>query len=302
MKKYFILILMLIIVSPIFSDLPRQKPYIMAGYEDGKLDVARVKIESILEEKGFSILGSYSPMKDPNRMVIILSHPILILSVKKIGGITAFASIFRVGLLRNGSIIEVSYLNPLYWGNAYYRKSFPDVEQNYLKIKNMLLDFSKKLKTVKNYQYGSKKGLTIKKLRKYHYMIFMPYFDDVIKLAKKTVYKDVLQRIENNFQKKIGDVEKVYRLDIPGMKLTLFGGALYGKDGESKFIPKIDKYEPKHVTFMPYEFLVMENRVVMLHGKFRIALSFPDLSLGKFMKIVSTPGNIADYFEDIVKK
>ena len=158
------------------------------------------------------------------------------------------------------------------------------------------------LAEVKNLPYGSKKGVKIKKLRKYHYMAFMPYFDNVVKLAKKTNYDAVIKKIEENFSKKLGSVEKVYRIDFPGKNLTLFGGALYGKKGESKFLPKIDKKDPRHVTFMPYEFLVMKDRVVMLHGKFRIALSFPDLSMGTFMKIVSTPGNIADYFKDIVRK
>jgi len=38
--------------------------------------------------------------------------------------------------------------------------------------------------------------------------------------------------------------------------------------------------------------LVDDNKVYMLHGRFRIALSFPDLSMGTFMKIMSTPGDI----------
>ncbi len=302
MKKLLIPIFILILTLSSFGNSTKLKPYIMAGYEKGDINNSVDKVEKLLTEDGFLIVGKYSPMKDPNRVVLIATHDLLKEPVLKFGGLHAFASVLRFGIFKNKDVIEISYLNPIYWGNAYYRKKFPEVKSNYKKLDTLLKESFKSLETVKNFQYGSKKGLTIKDLRKYHYMIFMPYFDDVVKLAKKTNYNAVLKKIEINFSKKIGEVEKIYRVDFPEKKLTLFGGALFGKSGESKFIPKIDKKDPRHITFMPYEFLVMKDRVVMLHGKYRIALSFPDLSMGTFMKIVSTPGNIADYFEDIVRK
>ncbi|MEN8153249.1 MAG: hypothetical protein ABFR75_04440 [Acidobacteriota bacterium] len=302
MKKLSLFILTVLLFLPSFGDEVRLKPYIMAGYEKGELQDSADNVEKLLKEKNFDLLGKYSPMRSDERIVIVATHKLLKDSVSKFGGLLGFASVLRFGLYKNGDNIEISYMNPLYWGNAYFRKKFPEVENNYKNLLKILTETFSGLSEVKNFQFGSKKGLKVKKLRKYHYMVFMPYFDNVEKLAKNTDYKSILDKIELNFSKKIGSVEKVYRLDFPELKLTLFGGALYGKNGESKFIPKIDKADTKHVAFMPYEFLVMENKVVMLHGKFRIALSFPDLSMGTFMKIVSTPGDIEDYFEDIVKK
>jgi hypothetical protein len=45
----------------------------------------------------------------------------------------------------------------------------------------------------------------------------------------------------------------------------------------------------------------MGNEVHMLHGRFRIALSFPDLKMGTFTKIMSSPGDIQDLLERIVE-
>jgi hypothetical protein len=45
----------------------------------------------------------------------------------------------------------------------------------------------------------------------------------------------------------------------------------------------------------------MGNEVHMLHGRFRIALAFPDLTMGTFTKIMSTPGNIQDLLEQLVE-
>lgn len=65
-----------------------------------------------------------------------------------------------------------------------------------------------------------------------------------------------------------------------------------GKDRESRYVPIIDFGERKHTAFLPYGLLVMDDAVVMLHGRFRIALSFPDLTMGTFSKIMATPGDI----------
>jgi len=43
---------------------------------------------------------------------------------------------------------------------------------------------------------------------------------------------------------------------------------------------------------LPYELLVSGPDVIALRGRFRIAQSFPDLTMGTFMKIRSAPGAI----------
>ena len=141
---------------------------------------------------------------------------------------------------------------------------------------------------------GSKKGLTAKKLRKYHYMMAMPYFKDVVTLVKKSDYDTVTAAIEAHAAAEGSTESIVYSIKSADKKSALYGIALSGPKGESKFLPTIDSGQPRHIPFLPYELLVLEDRVVMLHGKFRIALSFPDLGMGTFMKISSAPGDIAN--------
>ena len=66
-------------------------------------------------------------------------------------------------------------------------------------------------------------------------------------------------------------------------------------------MPIIDIGTPKHTAFLPYEVLVVGKKVHMLHGRYRIALSFPDLTMGTFSKIMSTPGDIEELLEQLVK-
>ena len=64
-------------------------------------------------------------------------------------------------------------------------------------------------------------------------------------------------------------------------------------------MPKIDVSNPKHTAFLPYEILVKDKTVVMLHGRYRIAVAFPDLTMGTFTKIMSAPGDIEDVMTEI---
>jgi len=149
--------------------------------------------------------------------------------------------------------------------------------------------------------FGSQNGLSVKDLRKYHYMLAMPYFDDVVELAHFDNYSAALTKIESSLKKGVPNVKLVSKVTIPGKDLTLYSFALSGEKGESRFLPIIDINQRKHTAFLPYEVLVSGNQVLMLHGRYRIALSFPDLTMGTFSKIMSTPGDIEDLLKQLVK-
>ncbi|MEK0336364.1 MAG: hypothetical protein QQN41_02895, partial [Nitrosopumilus sp.] len=71
--------------------------------------------------------------------------------------------------------------------------------------------------------------------------------------------------------------------------------------GESSFFPTIDTGDWKHTAGLPLEILVADKKVLMLDGKFRIPVSFPDMPKRTFKKIRSTPDDIKVLFETLVK-
>ncbi|MFC1492607.1 hypothetical protein ACFL6O_01505 [candidate division KSB1 bacterium] len=299
MKK----IIPLLILSLIqFSQLHAQnlKPYIIAGTEQGSINEAVEKTAGLLESSGFTIAGKYSPMEDEDRVVICITHDMLMDAVRSTSDHRMFASVLRIGIHNRDGINEITYLNPLYWGNAYYQKDFPDVSDSYVRINEMLISAFQTLSSVKNEQFGSKKGKSGKDLRGYRYKIMMPHFDDVDELIKKSDFDTILETIDRNFIENSDIFEKVYDVRMPGKKLALIGVALKGEKGEKKFIPKIDTEEPNYLPFAPYELLVMEDKAIALRGRYRIAISFPDLSMGRFLKIKSAPGDIKNYLKMLV--
>ncbi len=302
MKKLMIVLFILIGVSFLYSEEVRYRPYVLAGIEKGEFNDVVAKSEKLLTDNGFEIVGKYSPLKDPNRVVICTTHKKLKESVEKFGGIIAFAAVLKFALYKENDNIEICYQYPLYWGNAFFRKKFPEVAQNYNVLNFNIENMFKELSVVKNQPYGSKKGLTDKKLRGFHFMIFMPYFDDVTILAKMTNYEDVIKRIEANLAKKVGSVEKVYSISFPEKKLTLYGAALFHpEEGENYYVPKLDKRGfAKQFGTLPYDFLVMEDKVVMMHGKYNVPLAVPDAGMGTFMKMMSGHSNTKKALSSVV--
>ena len=276
------------------------KPYTLAGIEQGKIDAVQASVSASLQEKGFTIAGDYSPMEDGALSVICITHPLLRKNAAEAGGLLGFSAVLRVGLCQTTNGIEVAYTTPAYWGNAYYRNGFAKVEADYATLDQHLQEALSSLSGTVSLPYGSKKGLSAKKLQKYHYMMSMPHFDDVVVLQKKLPYGEAIKRAKTRTASS-ASAKIVYAVEFPEQEMALLGVALTGEDGEKVFLPKIDITEPRATPFLPYEMLVLKDRTVMLHGKYRIALSFPDLSMGTFMKIVSTPGNIADALRALVK-
>ena len=299
MKKT--ILLLSIIISSISVSAQMLKPYMLASVASD-INSAKTTVKSNLSEAGFTVVGEYKPAEDQNRWVLIVSHGELDNAVKTVGGLTGFASTLRVALTKEAGVVNISYTNPPYWGNAYFRDDFSKVEDNFKKV---ALAFETALNGVgesKNSPFGSEEGVEVDELRNYHYMFGMPYFDETKEFGKFDNYEDIVAQIAKSLKWGKPGVALVYQYDVPGAKLSLYGFALSGETGETNFMPKIDITEPKHTAFLPYELLVMDNEVHMLHGRFRIALSFPDLTMGTFTKIMSTPGDIEDLLKQLVEE
>jgi hypothetical protein len=284
----------------LISMLPAQKekPYILAGSVTGSVQNLKGEVENKLAANGFEILGWYNPTQSKSRVLIAVSHPELEKAVKQYGGFSGFALVLRVGLTKNGNKTDISYTNPDYWAAAYFQKEYSAVAGNISKIEQA---FENAFTGYGNFsQFGSEKGMTTKELQKYHYMLGMPYFQDNVKLGKFDSFNAAVKHIDKKLNNTPG-VTKVYEKAIPSKKIKLYGVGLAGENGEASFMPTIDISNPKHTAFLPYELLVYDNQAYMLHGRFRIALSFPDLTMGTFMKIVSTPGEIEDMLKQLCK-
>ena len=110
-------------------------------------------------------------------------------------------------------------------------------------------------------------------------------------------FEEGLKVISANLKAKKGNTTEVYKIVYSNEKVAVFGvGLLDKEEGEAHFLPIIGE---SHVAALPYEIILQGNKATMLHGKYRLALHWPELTMGTFMKIMSTPGNIEDALEAV---
>ncbi|MBI5075435.1 MAG: hypothetical protein HZB62_09780 [Nitrospirae bacterium] len=257
------------------------KPYMLASSGPGTIEKKTDEVKASLVQQGFQTVGEYAPYKGAH--VVVVTSDVLRKNAAK-SDFGAYGAIARIALTEKGGEIEVSYTNPLYYAQAY-------------QMKDSLADVAASLEKAlgKKSVFGSKKGLSAAKLRSYHYMVMMPYFDDQVLLGTHSAQEEALKAVEANLAARKGGSSKVYRVDLPDKKESVFGVAITEGEGADKTImPVIDINEPKHTAHLPYELVVSGGKVYMLHGKFRIALDFPDLTMGTFMKISGAPSAIEE--------
>jgi len=201
--------LLLLVLSTSWLSAQNLKPY-MIGFETSEsITDIKDKVVANLELNEIKILGQYQPASDNTRWVIVISSPDLVNAVKSIGGLTGFAASLRIGITSENGKTIVSYTNPVYWGNAYFRSDFDKVSSNYKTFTTHLENAMKASGTFSGKEFGSGKELSVNDLRKYHYMIGMPYFDDPVELADLGSYQSAISKIESNVTKGIPNLKMV---------------------------------------------------------------------------------------------
>lgn len=284
----------LLLGGPAAADDMLLKPFVLASKGPGKMEEKIMATKKALTDNGFTIAGEYAPY--PNADIIVVTNDALKKNAAQSdnGG---FGAIQRVALTRVNGEIQVSYTNPVYMADVY-------------RMQGDLSDVSAQLeKALGKVQEFGAAGLTAHKLRKYHYMIGMEYFDEPSQLAHYGSHQEALDAVEKGLAAGKYGVTKVYRVDVPGTEQSVFGVAMKGSGDDGKYMD--DKYimgvidfgKLKSTAHLPYEVLVNGSDVLALYARFRIAIDFPDLSMmgaNSFMKIMDSPEAIRHALQNTV--
>lgn len=274
--------LLLFSTSAAMADDELLKPFTLGSKGAGTVAEKADAAKAALTTNGFSVVGTYSPY--PNATILIVTNDELKRNAAQSehGG---FGAMQRVSVTKVKDEVQVSYTNPVYMANVYRMKG---------DLKNVETKLESALGKVED--FGAK-GLTARQLRKYHYTMGMEYFNEPSQLAEHGSYEEAIKAVEAGLAAGKAGVNKVYRIDIPGKKEAVFGVAMKGgaanKFMDDKYIMnEIDFRDIKATAHLPYEMLVSGNKVYALYARFRIAESFPDLSMmgsNSFMNIMKSP-------------
>jgi len=259
------------------------KPFVLGSKGPGELAAKVEASKQALVANGLQVVGSYTPYANTTIIAVTNDELKRTAAQSENGG---FGAAMRVAVVKAGNEVQVSYTNPAYWANAYRMKS---------DLKGVSAALEKALGRVE--EFGAK-GLTPAKLRKYNYMFGMEKFDEPSELATYKSYEEAVKTLEANLAAGVSGVTKVYRIDIPGKQETVFGVAMKSKTDADRYMDdkyimsEIDFKDVKSAAHLPYEILVSGKNVYALYARFRIATSFPDLSMmgsNSFMNIMKSP-------------
>lgn len=264
------------------------KPFVLASMESGsKADVVAATKKK-LSSGGFEVVGDYSPY-DSVTIIGVTNDALKAAAAKSKFG--AFGAVQRVTVTKGKGGIQVGFTNPVYYGHAYRMKA---------DMSSVAAQLAKALGKQKD--YGSEKGKTAEQLNDYQYKWLMPYFTDRLELASYSSHSMAVKGVEEALAAGKGAVNKVYRVDIPGKDTTVFGVHMKGASeddcsGDKYIMDRIDFKDVKSSGHLPYEVVVVGKNAYALRAEFRIAISFPDLSMmgsNSFASIMCAPSAIEE--------
>jgi len=231
-------------------------------------------VKKALTAQGFQVVGEYDAMENPNYHIVAYTDNALqtVASKKE----RAFAGVQKV--LIDKADKKLVFTNPEYFLRAFLQDDFNEATAT---------NINKALSTAFGTLTGSKDALEDDDIAGFHFMMGMPYYEDMIEVAQG---KNLLEKLKKNAGANIV-------FTIPLKNATLVGVAMPTAKGEKSYIPAIKGEQ--NAAFLPYMVLVQNSTAKIMHPKYYLAVSYPNLSMGQFMTISSAPDDIEDYFKSL---
>jgi hypothetical protein len=174
-----------------------------------------------------------------------------------------FAATQRVQINNQTKTVRVT--NPAYWLRGFMQDEFTAGSD-----KSIYDAITKALGTLT----PTKDVLEEKDLSGYQYAISMPYYQDMLEIKKG---EGLAEKIKKN---------KLFEVTLDNGSVLV--GVKMSKNSEN-FIETIGE---ENALVLPYTLLIEDGKAYALHAKYYLAMSYPLLTLGQFMKISSIPDAI----------
>ncbi|WP_455757290.1 hypothetical protein [Sulfurimonas sp.] len=268
MKIYskLIVIALLIFTSSLASaeDTGLEGKDVSAYLEGSYIDVQTATEK--LKRLGYEIVATYAPVKKGHTIVFTNDA----LRAEGAKPKRAHAAVLR--LFIDDKEKTISFTNPVYFGKAFMQDDY-----NHAVFNTQLNKISASFEELKS----SADKMEFDDLAGYHYMMGMPYYEDVDELGEAT-NEELLSRARAYKKGKL----LIFELKLSD-KSTLLGYELSKRT--KKFVKKIGR---ANAAVLPYCISVEDGLASSLAGKYYLAVSYPRLSMGEFTTIATVPGAI----------
>ncbi len=125
MNKILFLSLALFVAETVSAEEGLQPYLFLVTVNSGQtIEDTNESISTALSVSGFEVLGQYSPAESPERSVLVVSHPELLIALSDLRPSAGFFSAIRIGLIPVNGNTLIPLQNPEYWGNAYLQDEY----------------------------------------------------------------------------------------------------------------------------------------------------------------------------------
>jgi hypothetical protein len=232
------------------------------------------KTKEALKKAGFEILGVYKIDRKGLINSIIFTNEILKEEASKRN--RGFIANLRVTIDEKNKLTVIS--NPLYLMGAFMQDEY-DSSQAMRVLKQLNLAFANLKESKDIVEFSS--------LKDFHFMINMPYYQDM-EIVKKGDNEKLLAKIKKS--KKL-----IFEQHLSNGSIVV--GVALGKR-TTKFVKKIGF---EKAGLLPYPILIENNEAKYLAPKYYISVMYPMLNMSQFMKIATTPGAISKDIKKIFR-
>ncbi|MDH5571012.1 MAG: hypothetical protein OEY89_04550 [Gammaproteobacteria bacterium] len=296
MNKYFQYILVLLALGVASPSLlaAELRPFTLALTSNNSMGRINEAVLESLKNNGFEILGDYRPEPDVTIYIITSKELKRVAAKTQFGafGAAIHVSVTRVINQEGKEEIQVAYNNPSYMALAYNMDdSLKSTKDNLARALGAERDFGG--------------AVDEERLPTYNYTFGLEGFTGFIELGNHADYRTAIRKVEAGLKNNKFGISQVFRIDIPGKNMSLFGLSLKSKVEDYPFINDanvmkiIDYQQPRRSAHLPYEVLVTEGRVIAMHAHFRIAINFPDLKMfgnNGFGRLIQLPYDFEEFF------
>jgi hypothetical protein len=295
MRKNLFLLAIIMMLGTLPLAAQSLQPFYNIGTYNTTASAMEQKVSKLLTDYKYEVLGTYHPGNDQHLTVIAFTNEKLknlSLQFKDRG---ALGAVLKAALIESNGQTTLSIQNPEYMFLAYWGQQLNGQEAQLTAVSQDVVKLFSSIGMPE--AFGG--AVARETLPKYHYKIFMPYFDDPDELATFSSFEAGVKTITANLEAGKGQTQKVYALVFPDKKIAIFGvGLMNSEDGSAHFLPIIGE---SHVAALPYQIILQGKEATALPGKYRLAIFWPELTMGTFMKIMSTPGDIKKTLEGLTQ-
>lgn len=238
--------------------------YLRGSYVD--VETAKSKLIAA----GYTIVGEYEVLKS-GTTILFTDDALKAEGAKENRGFAALERLYVDDVNK-----QITMTNPVYFGKAYMQDDYNHTVF-YKELQALVAVFGELQASVDKLDFDDLSG--------YHFMMGMPYYEDMLVVGEGS-HADLVAKAEASKQ-------FLFELKL-SESATLIGMEL---DEKTTKFPK--KTGLQNALVLPYIVLIQGDKAKALEAKFYIALSYPLLTMGEFTHIATVPGEIDTDLEKV---